>query len=121
VDDVLRALVAAGGNVNVRWTVEDVLRVADAAAGTPVISELFRTMAEAPGAPDLPALWKRLGIALDGDRVVYDDRAPLAAVRRAMAGHPPAEVPKDFSHGSPSAVPATPPDDRPAHGTPTSR
>jgi hypothetical protein len=125
VDDVLRALVAAGGNVNARWTVEDVLRVADAAAGVPVISELFHTLAEAPGAPDLPALWKRLGISLDGDRVVYDDRAPLAAVRRAMAGHlppeVPPEVPKDFSHGLPSASPAPPPDDQPAHGTPTSR
>jgi hypothetical protein len=86
VDDVLRALVHSGGNVESRWEMDEVLRVTDAAAGTPVFSELFRSMAEAPGAPDLDALWKRLGISLERGRVVYDDGAPLASVRRALAG-----------------------------------
>ena len=86
VDDVLRALARSGGNVEARWEMEEVLRVADAAAGTPVFTELFRSMAEAPGAPDLDALWKRLGISFEQGRVVYDDRAPLASVRRAIAG-----------------------------------
>jgi hypothetical protein len=83
-DDVLRALVVAGGNVTQRWEVEDVRRVADAAAGMPVFSELFHTLAEAPGAPDLPALFQRLGVSLRDGTVVYDDSAPLAEVRRAM-------------------------------------
>jgi len=65
---------------------EELLRVADAAAGTPVFTELFHSMAEAPGAPDLDALWKRLGISFERGRVVYDDRAPLASARRAIAG-----------------------------------
>jgi len=84
VDDVLRALVAAGGNATVRWEMAEVLRVADAVAGTPVFTELFRTLAETPGAPDLPSLWRRMGITLRRDTVVYDDDAPLASVRRAM-------------------------------------
>jgi hypothetical protein len=84
VDDVLRALVAAGGNVTSRWEVEEVLRVADAAAGTPVVSELFHSMAEAPGAPDLAGLFRRLGVSLHYGTVVYDESAPLARVRRAM-------------------------------------
>lgn len=85
-DDILRALVLAGGNVSQRWGVEDVRRVADAAAGMPIFSELFHSLAEAPGAPDLPALFGRLGVSLRDGKVVYDDSAPLADVRRAMVG-----------------------------------
>lgn len=83
-DDVLRALVVAGGNVSNEWKVEDVVRVADAATGLPVFSELFRSMGEAPGAPDLSALFGRLGVSLHNGTVVYDDNAPLVSVRRAM-------------------------------------
>jgi hypothetical protein len=83
-DDVLRALVAAGGNVTRRWELKDVLKVADEAAGQPVFSELFHSMGEAAFAPDLPALFQRLGVSLRDGAVVYDDTAPLAAVRRAM-------------------------------------
>jgi hypothetical protein len=85
-DDVLRALVAEGGNITRRWEVEDVRRVADGAAGSPVFSELFHSLAEAPGAPDLDALFGRLGVSLHSGALVYDDSAPLADVRRAMAG-----------------------------------
>lgn len=86
VDDVLRALVRAGGNVESHWEMEAVLRAADAAAGIPVFSELYRSLAEAPGAPDLHALWKRLGISREGGKLIYDDSAPLASVREAMVG-----------------------------------
>jgi hypothetical protein len=89
VDDVLRALVAAGGNATSHWETGDVLRVADATAGMPLFTELFHSMGEAPGAPDLEALFRRLGVSLRDGQVVYDDAAPLAGVRRAMAGHPP--------------------------------
>ena len=33
---------------------------------------------------DLDALWNELGVRLRGDRVVYDEGAPLAAIRRAI-------------------------------------
>jgi hypothetical protein len=85
-DDILRALVSSGGNVTSRWEAEEVIRVADAAAGVPVFSELFHRFAEAPGAPDLDALFQKLGVSLHGDAVAYDDAAPLANVRRAMVG-----------------------------------
>ncbi|MGO9828612.1 MAG: hypothetical protein ACLPJH_00620 [Myxococcaceae bacterium] len=89
VDDVLRALVAAGGNATSHWEMEDVLRVADGVSGVPVFTELFQSMAEAPAAPDLAALFRRLGVSLRGGAVVYDDNAPLASVRRAMVGRSP--------------------------------
>ena len=88
-DDVLRALVDAGGNVTVRWEMDEVLRAADRAAGVPVFTELYQTLAEAPGAPDVAALWKRLGISLAQGNVRYDDSAPLAWVRRAMVAPAP--------------------------------
>jgi hypothetical protein len=84
VDDILRALVDAGGNVTRHWDMEEVLRIADATVGLPVFSEQYRQLAEKPGAPDLPGLWRRLGVSLDHGRVVYDDTAPLAHLRRAM-------------------------------------
>jgi hypothetical protein len=88
-DDVLRALVASGGNVTRRWEVEDVIRVADGAAGSPIFSELFERFALAPGAPDLTGLFRRLGVSLRNGALVYDDSAPLAFVRRAMVGQGP--------------------------------
>ncbi len=89
VDDALRALVAAGGNVSSHWEVQDVLRVADAATGLSVFSDLFQSTGEAPGAPDLDALFRRLGVSLHNGTVAYDEGAPLAGVRRAMVGRSP--------------------------------
>jgi hypothetical protein len=88
-DDILRALVAAGGNVTRRWEVDDVVRMADGAAGSPVFSELFHKLAEEAGAPDLDALFRRLGVARRNGTLVYDDSAPLAFVRRAMVARSP--------------------------------
>jgi hypothetical protein len=33
---------------------------------------------------DLPDLWKQLGVAREDGKVVFDDHAPLAAVRKAI-------------------------------------
>jgi hypothetical protein len=41
-------------------------------------------MKDSPSPVDLGALWKELGISLDGKRVVFDDHAPLAAARAAI-------------------------------------
>ncbi len=72
----------------VSWDIAHFLDVGDAATGENVLHELFARYALAPGTVDLPALWKRLGIALRGDAVVYDDAAPLAFVRRAITARP---------------------------------
>jgi hypothetical protein len=85
-DDILRALVGAGGNVTSRWEVQDVIRVADGAAGSPIFSELYQRLGVRPGAPDLEDLFRRLGVSLRNGTLDYDDSAPLAFVRRAMMG-----------------------------------
>ena len=85
-DDVVRALVASGADVESHWEIGRVLEAGDRATGTDVLASLYREMALAPGTVDLTSLWKSLGVAVDGGRVSFDDGAPLAPVRRGIAG-----------------------------------
>ncbi|HEV2112209.1 MAG TPA: hypothetical protein VGT99_12700 [Gammaproteobacteria bacterium] len=82
--DALAAVVAAGGNVETSWAIDKAFTVADKAVGVPVLEELYAQMKDKPVTPDLPALWKKLGVALKDGKVVYDDSAPEAAIRRAI-------------------------------------
>jgi len=82
--DALRAVVAAGGNVTTAWTLEKDFALADKAVGVPVLEGLYAQWKDKPVPVDLPALWKKLGVSLQGDKVVYDDSAPDAAIRKAI-------------------------------------
>ena len=83
-DDALRGIVRAGGNVTVSWPIERTFAAGDRAAGVPVLSELYAKMGKAPMKVDLPGLWKRLGVSSSGGRIVFDDTAPLAAIRKGI-------------------------------------
>ncbi len=83
-DDALRAIVAAGGTLANTWPLERALRVGDEAVGVPVLVPLRNKMGNAPVAVDLDAWWRRLGIARAHGRIVFDDGAPLAAIRRSI-------------------------------------
>jgi hypothetical protein len=88
-DDVLRAFVATGANVEADWTIERFLDEGDRAAATRVLHELYDLLALAPGTVDLAAFWARLGVARTNQRgVTFDDRAPLAAIRRSITEPP---------------------------------
>jgi hypothetical protein len=84
IEDALRAVNRAGGNVSVRWALDRALETADASVGVAVLAPLRRRLGGAPVHVDLDALWKRLGVAVVDGKMVYDDGAPLAAVRRAI-------------------------------------
>jgi hypothetical protein len=84
----LRGVVAAGGNMQKEWPIERVLQVADQTVGVPVMKELYDQMKASPHPVDLAALWRRLGVVKEGARVRFDDSAPLAAVRRAITTAP---------------------------------
>lgn len=84
--DGLRAIVAAGGNIEQNWTLLKALKIADMAIGVPVLTELYRDMKATPVSPNLSDLWSNLGISEKDGVISFDDRAPLAHVRRAMAG-----------------------------------
>ena len=86
--DGLRAIVAQGGSVEVAWDVRRTMAIADKATGTNVLTELYDEMRDAPVAPDLAQLWKRLGVKLTQDGAEFDDDAPLAGVRKAITASP---------------------------------
>jgi len=83
-EDALRGILQNGGNVNVSWEIVRALDEGDRATGVSVLNELYTSMKATPIGIDLPTLWERLGIRLQGDRVIFDDSAPLAPVRRAI-------------------------------------
>jgi hypothetical protein len=83
-DDALRGIVAAGGTIAVRWSVERTLAAADRATGTEVLEKLHARLGAAADPVDLAALWARLGIRASESGVRFDDAAPLAAIRRAL-------------------------------------
>jgi hypothetical protein len=84
----LRGIVAAGGNMGVTWSIDRVIETGDRAVGVPVLRELYDQMKASPHPIDLPSLWKRLGVVKEGARVRFDDSAPLSAARRAITRAP---------------------------------
>jgi hypothetical protein len=82
--DALRAVVAAGGNVEARWPIERVLETGDRATGVRELRELYARMKATPVAVDLKDLWRKLGVRGEGRRLVLDDSAPLVEIRRAI-------------------------------------
>jgi hypothetical protein len=82
--DALRAIVRASGGLAAHWPIARVLRVGDAAVGTRTLEDLYAQMRDAPLTPDLPALWRSLGVVPEGTAVRLTDDAPLAALRHAI-------------------------------------
>jgi hypothetical protein len=77
--------VHAGGNVTVSWDLDRAFAAGDKATGVPVLTELHAKMGSKPVETDLATLWKSLGISVEKSGIVYDDTAPLAAIRRGIA------------------------------------
>jgi hypothetical protein len=87
--DAVQAIAKGGG----MWGggVQDlagVLAVGDAAVGVPVLTETWRAMGDGPVAMDLPETWAALGVVRKGDAVTFDETAPEAAIRKAIAPVP---------------------------------
>lgn len=89
--DALRAI-ALEGDISHRWPLERALAVGDRATGTTVLEDLYRAMKDEPMPVDLDALWRELGVAMEGGEIRYAAGAPLAAIRETfvlgMAGPP---------------------------------
>ena len=84
----LRGIVAAGGTIEQDWPVARIFSVGDKATGTTVLADLYKKMRDKPYAPDLDALWRDLGVSVQGGGVTFDDNAPLAPIRRAITAAP---------------------------------
>jgi hypothetical protein len=83
--DALRAIVNAGGNMQTTWPLTRAFDVGDRAVGVPVLAQLYDEMKATPIRPNLVQLWSNLGVEIDGKTIKFDDIAPWAAVRRAIA------------------------------------
>jgi predicted metalloprotease with PDZ domain len=80
----MRGILEAGGNITEDWTVERVVEVGDQATGTTVLADLYQQMKTTVVHTDLDDLWRRLGVQVRNGAVTFDDRAPLAEIRKAI-------------------------------------
>jgi hypothetical protein len=83
-EHAMRGILKSGGNIEVEWPLSRALQTADQAIGGRVMEELYDRMRGNPVSPDLDKLWKELGVERRGETVIFDDSAPLAAIRRAI-------------------------------------
>jgi hypothetical protein len=83
-DDALRGILSAGGEIRYDWPIEKALTAGDAATGVAVLTPLYQKMRNEPYPVDLDALWKELGVERDGDTVKFIDSAPFAKTRDAI-------------------------------------
>ena len=84
----LRGILDAGATIEHGWPIARIVSVGDKATGTTVLADLYAKMRHEPYAPDLAALWRDLGVSVEGGRVTFDDDAPLAPIRRAITAPP---------------------------------
>lgn len=88
-DDAVRGILEAGGDDTARWTMEYAFDQGDKATGVPVLRETYQKLGFASVDVDLAAIWKKLGVSLQGRDVAFDDSAPEAAIRRSMTARRP--------------------------------
>ena len=83
--DALRGILNAGGNITQDWEVEQAFAAGDKTTGTHVLTDLYNEMRDKPAPVDLAALWQKLGIqrASDG-AITFNDKASLANIREAI-------------------------------------
>ncbi len=83
-DDAVKNILASGGDDNARWSMEYAFDKGDEATGVHVLRDLYKSMGLSAERVDLDAIWAKLGVVRSGDSVTFDDKAPLAATRKAM-------------------------------------
>ncbi len=85
-DDVLRAVLATRGDATHRASVADFLDTAASSTGGPWVRQVYDSWALRGEGVDLDALWKSLGVARVGGVTTLRDDAPLAQIRKGIAG-----------------------------------
>jgi predicted metalloprotease with PDZ domain len=102
--DALRGILNAGGDIRYDWKLEEALKAGDRATGLTVLTDLYAKMKDRPMPVDLSTKWKQLGIESDGKTVHLNDDAPLAAIRRAITSPDTAKAGQFANDWRPSAV-----------------
>jgi hypothetical protein len=87
-EDALRGINNAGGNISEDWDIEKALALGDKATATTVLRDLYKEMRDKPAPVDLDQLWTKLGIAMKDGSVSFNDKAPEANIRKAITPQP---------------------------------
>jgi hypothetical protein len=82
--DALRGIAHAGGNMSQEWPLSRALKFGDDAVGVPVLMELYDRMKTTPVTPNLSELWDDLGVHASNNSIVFQQDAPHAAVVRSI-------------------------------------
>lgn len=82
--DALRAINRSSGGNGTFWSVEQATRVGDMAVKSDVLTSLYMRLKDQPAAFDLHGMLQQLGISENDGVIRFDDRAPLAALRRSI-------------------------------------
>lgn len=82
--DALRAIRDHHGIITEDWDIESAFAVGDKGTGTTVLQDLYRQMRDKPSRVDLDQLWQKLGVQLNDNQIIFNDKAPDAAIRRAI-------------------------------------
>ncbi len=82
--DALRGILAAGGNIGEDWDLERAIAVGDRATGAHALQQLYSEAKDKPMEVDLDAMWKQLGVERRDGVTTFNERAPMAAVRRSI-------------------------------------
>jgi len=82
--DALRGILDKGGTITEDWKIEKALAAGDQATGTRVLKDLYHEMRDKPITVDLKQLWDKLGLASKDGKVVFNDKAVEASIRKAI-------------------------------------
>ncbi len=82
--DALRGVLTGGGDITEDWEIERALKLGDKATGTSVLQDLYKQMRDQHPPVDLNQLWQKLGLGLKDGNVTFTDKAPEAAIRKAI-------------------------------------
>jgi hypothetical protein len=88
VQDALRAINRASRGNGTHWSVDQIMAVGDQATRTDVMATLYAQMKEAPVETNLRKLFVDLGVTERDGEIIFEERAPLAALRRAITAAP---------------------------------
>ena len=86
--DAMRAILDAGGNITEDWPIERAFKVGDDAVGVSVLVPMYHQWKDKPLRVDLDSLWQQLGIENTSQGLRFNDNAPLAAIRKAITAPP---------------------------------
>jgi hypothetical protein len=83
-EDALRGILEAGGDIRDDWEIEKALQIGDRATGVDVLEKLYSAWKANPVQVDMTGLWGILGVEVKDGKVVLRDDASRSAIRRAI-------------------------------------